>query len=45
VTEIEEMRLLLNDIDTNGKRGAADLPPRPAELTPEMDEEARQVLE
>ncbi|WP_103258690.1 DUF305 domain-containing protein [Tabrizicola aquatica] len=45
VTEIEEMRLLLNDIDTNGKRGAADLPPRPAELTPEMAEEARQVLE
>jgi Domain of unknown function (DUF305) len=42
VREIEEMRLLLDDIAVNGERGAAALPPRSADLTPEMAEAARQ---
>lgn len=45
VREIEEMRLLLMDIEANGERGEAELPPRSAELTPELADEARQVLE
>lgn len=43
--EIAEMKLLIEDIDRNGERGATDLPPRPAELTPEMEREAREVLQ
>jgi hypothetical protein len=45
VTEIEEMRLLLNDIGTNGRRGDAVLPPGSADLTPEMAGEAREALD
>lgn len=45
VTEIEEMRLLLADIDARGERGAAALPPASAELTPERAAEAQQALE
>ena len=45
VTEIEEMRLLLNDIDAEGERGSATLPPRTAELTPEMAAQAQKALE
>ncbi len=44
VTEIEEMRLLLNDIDAKGEQGSATLPPRTAELTPEMAAEAQKAL-
>ena len=44
VREIAEMELLIDDIRQNGERGEASLPPRPAILTPEMVEEARQVL-
>lgn len=36
VREIAEMKLLLEDIDKNGERGAQPLPPRAAELTPDM---------
>lgn len=45
VREIEEMRLLLMDIEANGERGDAALPPRTAELTPDLAEEARRVLD
>ena len=45
VREIAEMKLLLDDIDRNGERGTTPLPPRSAELTPEMEREARKVLE
>jgi hypothetical protein len=44
VREIAEMELLIDDIRQNGERGEASLPARPATLTPEMVEEARQVL-
>jgi hypothetical protein len=36
VREIAEMKLLIQDIDRNGERGAAPLPARPAEVTPDM---------
>ena len=45
VREIEEMRLLLSDIASHAEQGSGPLPPRSAELTPEMAEEARQVLD
>ena len=45
VREIAEMKLLIEDIAQNGEQGSSDLPPRPAELTPEMEREAREVLQ
>jgi hypothetical protein len=45
VREIAEMELLIEDIRTNGEQGEATLPARPAELTAEMAEEARLVLD
>jgi hypothetical protein len=36
VREIAQMKLLLADIDRNGERGTAPLPPVKAEVTPEM---------
>lgn len=36
VREIAEMKLLLEDIERNGTRGDTPLPPRTAEVTPEM---------
>ena len=44
VREIREMKLLLADIDQNGRRGAIPLPPRPAELTPEREAKARALV-
>jgi hypothetical protein len=44
VREIAEMKLLLDDIERNGKRGETELPPRTADLTPEMAREARAAL-
>ena len=40
VKEITEMKMLLEDIEQNGERGDAPLPPRSAEVTPEMIAEA-----
>jgi hypothetical protein len=45
VREIEEMRLLLNDIAANGERGGGALPPRTADLTPDLAAEAQKALE
>jgi hypothetical protein len=45
VREIEEMRLLLNDIEINGERGGAALPPRTSDLSPEMAEDAQKALQ
>lgn len=45
VREITEMKLLIEDIERNGRRGEAVLPPRSAEVTPEMVQEARAKLE
>lgn len=44
VREIAEMNMLLDDIDRNGERGTTPLPPRSAELTPEMEREARNAV-
>lgn len=42
--EIAEMKLLIDDIERHGERGTRPLPARAAQLTPEMAEEAREVL-
>jgi hypothetical protein len=44
VREIEEMKLLLEDIDRNGKRGSEPLSARPAAITPEMQREVREAV-
>ncbi len=44
VREIEEMKQLLQDIDKNGKRGTSVLPARSAELTPELQQQARDAV-
>jgi hypothetical protein len=41
VREIAAMKLLIADIQQNGNRGTANLPPRPAVLTPEMQQKAQ----
>ncbi len=45
VREIAEMKALIQDIDRNGERGAAPLPARPAELTPDMLPKIRDAVE
>jgi hypothetical protein len=45
VREIEEMKLLINDISRNGERGTADLPPRTAEVTADMRPEIREAVQ
>ena len=45
VREIAEMKALLRDIDANGERGQAPLPPREAELTPEMLPKIREAVQ
>lgn len=46
VKEIAQMELLLEDIQTNGERGNGDaMPPRTAELTPELFNEAKEAIE
>lgn len=42
--EIAEMKLLIEDIRQKGERGSTRLPPRTAEVTPELEAEARKVL-
>ena len=44
VREIAEMKLLIDDLDRNGERGTTPLPPRSAELTPEMEREAQEAV-
>lgn len=44
VREIAAMQLLLEDIARNGERGTRPLPPRSAELTPELAAQAREVV-
>jgi hypothetical protein len=44
VLEITEMKLLLNDIARNGKRGTTALPPRSTEITPEMEREIQRSV-
>jgi hypothetical protein len=44
VREIAEMKLLIEDIEENGERGAMPLPPREAEITPEMLPKIREAV-
>ena len=41
VREIAEMKLLIDDIERNGDRGQTKLPPRSAEVTPDMERQIR----
>ncbi len=43
--EIEEMRLLIDDIERNGSRGDKPLPAREATITPDMEPKIRQAVE
>ena len=45
VREIAEMKLLLQDIDRNGERGAKPLKARDAALTPDMEPKIREAVE
>lgn len=45
VREIELMKRLLDDIEENGERGDAALPPRSTEITPEMQRKIREAME
>jgi hypothetical protein len=45
VREIAEMKALLRDIDANGERGQAALPPRGAQVTPDMLPKIRNAVE
>lgn len=46
VREIAEMKLLLEDIERNGEMGdGTPLPPRTADLTPELLRQAKQAIE
>lgn len=44
VREIREMKLLLADIERNGERGDTPRPALPAEVTAEMEAQAREAL-
>ena len=44
VKEILAMKMLIEDIERNGERGTEPLPPRSAETTPEMVEEAEALV-
>jgi hypothetical protein len=43
--EIREMKLLLDDIGRNGRRGDETLPARPAEITPDMEPKIREAVQ
>ena len=45
VLEIAQMKLLLEDIEANGERGDAALPPRTAEVTPDMVPKIREAVQ
>ena len=45
VREIEQMKLLIDDIDRNGERGEDELPPRSTEVTPDMVREIREAVQ
>lgn len=45
ITEIAEMKLLLQDMEKNGSRGEAALPPASAAMTPEMEAKAQQAVQ
>lgn len=45
VREIAEMKLLIDDIARNGERGTTELPPRAAEVTPDMLPKIREAVQ
>lgn len=45
VREIAEMKILIADIEKNGRRGDTRLPPRKAKLTPDMQPKISQAVE
>lgn len=45
VREIREMKLLIDDIDRNGRRGNTHLPARPAVVTPDMEPQIRGAVQ
>lgn len=45
VREIIEMKLLIDDIATNGERGTTELPPRSTAVTPEMEREIQKAVQ
>jgi hypothetical protein len=38
------MKTLIDDIERNGERGASPLPARSAELTPDLERQAREAV-
>jgi hypothetical protein len=44
VREIAEMKLLIEDINREGKRGTSRLPARTAQVTPDMEPQIREVV-
>jgi hypothetical protein len=44
VREIAEMRLLIDDIGREGKRGTNRLPARSAQVTPDMERQIREAV-
>ena len=45
VLEIEQMKLLIDDIEQNGERGEDEIPPRSTEVTPEMARQIREAVQ
>jgi FlaA1/EpsC-like NDP-sugar epimerase len=45
VREIREMKLLIADINQNGRRGDVQLPARPAVVTPDMEPKIREAVQ
>jgi hypothetical protein len=45
VREIAIMQLLLDDIAQDGEQGAAELPPRSTEITPDMERQIREAVQ
>jgi hypothetical protein len=45
VREIAEMKLLIEHIETHGKRGTTALPPRTTEISPEMARQIRKAVQ
>ncbi|MEA5602960.1 DUF305 domain-containing protein [Nostoc sp. UHCC 0252] len=45
IREIAVMKLLLDDIARNGERGAAELPARSTEITPDMERKIREAVQ
>lgn len=44
VREIAEMKMLIEDIERNGTRGNTELPPRAAEVTPDMETQIKEAV-